>query len=675
MDSFAEAVARVALERYRKIQYRDRVPLRMRERKLELGIRLPDAERLAWAKPIVEALQGRKPTTLPEIYAREQVLLAKDQKRELKLQAIRIGDLGIAAIPCEVFGITGLKIKAQSPLRLTFNMELANGAEGYIPPPEQHKLGGYTTWEARSAGLEVDAEPKIVEAVLGLLEDVSGRRRRPVVETPAPYAEAVLGSKPLAYWRLGEFNGPLAIDATGKKNDGEYEDGVAFYLQGLELGKGSGDRKINRAPHFAGGRMKAVVKNLGPTYSAEMWFYNALPNDARAVTGYLFSRGVDGAEGAPGDHLGIGGTHTAMGKLLFFNGNDLNQVLRGTTEVRPGTWNHVVLVRDGENVTVYLNGKSSPEIRGRAALGHSPEVKQVFIGGRSDNFANFEGRINEVAMYDRALSADDVAKHYDAAASNPDLSFNRRKPGNNRVFETGPFDESKITGTFSIVAVDPEKGECGAAVASKYPAVGKIVPYVRGGVGAFCTQHWHHPEWGERALDLLEAGKAPEEVLTQLLRDDPRREQRQLAIVDMSGRVANHNPSQAQKGSLYWAAMSGRYYSCQGNTLVGREVIVAMSQAYEETEGSLADRLMASLIAGDRAGGDHRGRLAAGIRVAKRGVEGYWLELYVDKGENAVIDLGKKYVELEHEAKGQGRGGQLPFKHSRPKPSEPESEP
>lgn len=210
---------------------------------------------------------------------------------------------------------------------------------------------------------------------------------------------------------------------------------------------------------------------------------------------------------------------------------------------------------------------------------------------------------------------------------------------------------SRITATFSILAVDPETGQCGAAVASKYPAVGKVVPYVRGGVGAFCTQHWHNPAWGKQALDLLEAGKAPEEILAQLLRDDPQREQRQLAIIDMSGRVANHNPSQAGKGSLYWAAMSGRYYSCQGNTLTGREVIVAMSRAYEETKGSLGDRLMAALVAGDRAGGDHRGRLAAGIRVAKPGIKGLWLELYVDESDNAVNDLARKYSEMRHEAK------------------------
>jgi uncharacterized Ntn-hydrolase superfamily protein len=212
--------------------------------------------------------------------------------------------------------------------------------------------------------------------------------------------------------------------------------------------------------------------------------------------------------------------------------------------------------------------------------------------------------------------------------------------------------ESGISATFSIVAVDPETGICGAAVASKFPAVGRVVPYVRADVGAFCTQHWHKPEWGEQALDLLAAGNGSEAVLGILLKDDARRDKRQLAIIDMRGRAANRNPADADPSGIYWGAMSGRYYACQGNTLTGREVIVAMAKAYEETQGSLTDRLMAALVAGDCAGGDHRGRLAAGIRVAKREHEGHWFELYVDQSDDAVNDLLKKYVAMEHEAKG-----------------------
>jgi uncharacterized Ntn-hydrolase superfamily protein len=225
----------------------------------------------------------------------------------------------------------------------------------------------------------------------------------------------------------------------------------------------------------------------------------------------------------------------------------------------------------------------------------------------------------------------------------------------------GPRPE--VTGTFSIVAADPETGVCGAAVASKYPAVGKVVPHVRAGVGAFCTQHWHNPGWGPRALDLLAAGKSPEDVLAELLRDDPQREKRQLAIVDMEGRAVNRNPNRPDPSGVWWGGATGRYYACQGNTLTGRAVIEAMARAYEETKGSLADRLMAALAAGDRAGGDHRGRLAAGIRVAKKGVPGYWIELHVDKSDDAVNELLRRYRELKHEAKGDWREngtGELP---------------
>ena len=230
-----------------------------------------------------------------------------------------------------------------------------------------------------------------------------------------------------------------------------------------------------------------------------------------------------------------------------------------------------------------------------------------------------------------------------------------------------------ISQTFSIVAVDPKTGVCGAAVASKYPSVGKVVPYVRAGVGAFCTQHWHHPPWGEQALDLLEKGHGPETVLGMLLKNDDRRDKRQLGIIDMRGRAANRNPAEADPGGVYWGAMSGRYYACQGNTLTGREVIVAMAQAYEETRGTVADRLMAALVAADCAGGDHRGRLAAGIRIAKRGQPGYWLELQVEKSNDAVVDLLQQYVATKHPAKGTWKGGQPPFRHPCPQRTAPKA--
>ena len=224
----------------------------------------------------------------------------------------------------------------------------------------------------------------------------------------------------------------------------------------------------------------------------------------------------------------------------------------------------------------------------------------------------------------------------------------------------------EVIATFSIVAVDPQTGVCGAAVASKYPAVGRVVPFAKAGVGAFCTQHWGEKKYGPLALKMLAEGTPPHQVIANLVKDDPRRDQRQLAIVDAQGRAAVHHPIAAGQSSRYWGAASGRFYACQGNTLAGRKVIIAMAAAYEDTQGSLADRMMAALVAGDCAGGDHRGRLAAGMVVAKEKVDGYWLELYVDKSDDAVIDLARKYAAEKSDAKGTWRGARLPFVHPCP---------
>src|SRR5678815_4915719 len=151
------------------------------------------------AKEVVAKLGDSLPQSQPEIYAKEALYLHDRPKAELKLQALRIGDLGITAIPNEVFAITGLKLKKQSPFSLTFNIELANGAEGYIPPPEQHALGGYTTWPARTAGLEVQAETRIVDILLSMLEEVSGRPRRPLVDELGSYTHLARTREPRAY--------------------------------------------------------------------------------------------------------------------------------------------------------------------------------------------------------------------------------------------------------------------------------------------------------------------------------------------------------------------------------------------------------------------------------------------------------------------------------------------
>ena len=416
VDAYAEAVAGVAHRAYNEIEHVERVPLAMREEIVTLKRRTPDEARLAWAKGVLAELPDGKPRDRVEVYAREQVYLNEDPVRRIKLQAVRIGGLGITAIPCEVYGITGLKIKLGSPLVPTMNFELANGEEGYIPPPEQFPLGGYTTWPARTAALEVEAEPTIVETVLRLLEEVSGMPRRPILTGRGPYAEAVLDAEPIAYWRLAEIAGRQAVDTTGR-NHGVYEDGVALFLDGPQSAAFCGADQRHRAAHFAGGRMTADLDRLGATYSVEMWFYGGFPYDARAVTGYIFSRGPDGVRAAPGEHLGIGGTHLdeSAGKLFFYNGNAIGETLVGRSVIGLRTWNHVVLVRDVSRVAVYLNGSTAPEISDTASPGCRESVGQVFVGGRSDSLFNFEGKICEAAIYDRALTPDEIADHWQAA--------------------------------------------------------------------------------------------------------------------------------------------------------------------------------------------------------------------------------------------------------------------
>ncbi len=174
MQEVGDVVAREARRVIEGIEHRDGISLGMQETGLELAVRRPDEARLAWAKEVWAKARGKKRFTRPEIYAREAIKLsAYPPKVMVPLQAMRIGELGIAAIPCETFAETGLAIKQASPLKPTFVIEIAGGYHGYLPTPEQHAWGGYETWPARSSCLEIEAEPKIRKAVLDLLSEVS----------------------------------------------------------------------------------------------------------------------------------------------------------------------------------------------------------------------------------------------------------------------------------------------------------------------------------------------------------------------------------------------------------------------------------------------------------------------------------------------------------------------
>jgi len=172
----AYLVADEALRIYRGIEFKDHVTLAAREARIKLGVRVPSANDVAEAKKILGRGTGEQLKGLEEIYARETVLMADWPKEiETVVQALRIGDLGIAASPCETFVETGLAIKQQSPLKPTFTIELANDYAGYLATAEHHKLGGYETWRARSAFLDEAAEGKVRAKLLELLTEVAKR--------------------------------------------------------------------------------------------------------------------------------------------------------------------------------------------------------------------------------------------------------------------------------------------------------------------------------------------------------------------------------------------------------------------------------------------------------------------------------------------------------------------
>jgi len=171
--------------------------------------------------------------------------------------------------------------------------------------------------------------------------------------------------------------------------------------------------------------------------------------------------------------------------------------------------------------------------------------------------------------------------------------------------------------TFSIVATDPQTGEMGVAVASRYFSVGSVVPWAMADVGAVATQANVNVGYGQQAIDLLRQGLSAPEVLKKILADDKfeGKDGRQVAIVDAKGNVAAYTGPNAPK----WAGdRQGKTWSAQGNILVGPQVPESMGKAFDATQGELAEKLYAALKAGDAAGGDARGRQSASILVVKK---------------------------------------------------------
>ena len=190
-----------------------------------------------------------------------------------------------------------------------------------------------------------------------------------------------------------------------------------------------------------------------------------------------------------------------------------------------------------------------------------------------------------------------------------------------------PSDFAKRAHTYSIVAYDSATGDLGIAVQSKFPNVGGIVPWARAGIGAVATQSLSNTDYGDKGLDLLARGATAPEAMRILMRSDPRPSQRQVGMVDAHGNSA----SWTSDSTFDWAGgrtgggqnggkgqmITGRGYAAQANIMVSDATVRNMAETFERSRGSLADRLIAALVAGQAGGGDRRGMQSAALLVVR----------------------------------------------------------
>ncbi len=197
--------------------------------------------------------------------------------------------------------------------------------------------------------------------------------------------------------------------------------------------------------------------------------------------------------------------------------------------------------------------------------------------------------------------------------------------------------------TFSIVARDSATGELGVAVASRFFAVGSVVPWAEAGVGAVATQSYANTTFGPRGLELMKDGLTPDEAIKRVLSTDDNPGQRQVGMVSADGKSATYTGD----GCLHWAGgRNGPNYAIQGNILAGEAVVTEMEKAFLAKQGTLADRLYAALLAGEANGGDSRGKQSAAMLVVKAeaGYGGYTdraIDIRVDDHPEPFKELGR----------------------------------
>jgi uncharacterized Ntn-hydrolase superfamily protein len=220
-------------------------------------------------------------------------------------------------------------------------------------------------------------------------------------------------------------------------------------------------------------------------------------------------------------------------------------------------------------------------------------------------------------------------------------------------FTQVPFEwrDSLVFHTFSIAAIDPRTGEVGVAVTTRVPCVGGGVPWVRKGVGAVATQASTRTEYGNELLDALAKGEAPADALKRLLAADSGAASRQVGVIDIKGRSAQHTGSRPNDWKGHRA---GPNYVTQGNVLVGPQVLEAVAKSFEASEGQprhLADRLIEAIAAGHVLGGDQRHglRQSAAVIVAdprpgmSRRTDGITANISVCENADPVAEMRRIY--------------------------------
>ena len=203
--------------------------------------------------------------------------------------------------------------------------------------------------------------------------------------------------------------------------------------------------------------------------------------------------------------------------------------------------------------------------------------------------------------------------------------------------------KTESLGTFSMVARCERTGELGVCVSTAVPAVGSIVPHAELDVAAIATQATSNVMYGVKGLQLIKLGLSPTSALEALLREDEKREVRQVIMIDKNGRTSTFTGRETVEWSGH---LTGKNYATAGNMLVGSRVIEAMAKAFDSTEEPLEERLMKVLEAGQKAGGDKRGKVSAALLVMKRLEQDSlrpWIDLRVDEHQDPVVELRRIY--------------------------------